>query len=155
MRFWLLVVALIGAVVTAHGSDIRVESAWARATAPGASMGVVYLEVHNTGERADRLLSVTCEVAKLAELHESIADASGTMRMQAHAQGVAIPAKSITRFAPNGLHIMLIGLKKPLTNKSEFPVTLLFKHAGSVQTTATVMASAPDKAAGAHAAHGH
>lgn len=155
MRFLLVITCLLGAVLTANAADIQVEHAWARATAPGASMGAVYLAVHNTGAQADRLLSVTCELAKSAELHESIIDASGTMRMQPHAQGVLIPAKSVTRFAPSGLHIMLMGLTKPLAAKSELPLTLVFKRAGKVKISATVMASAPGKASGPRAAHEH
>ena len=47
--------------------------------------------------------------------------------------GVEIAPGKTVKFAPGGLHVMLIGLKQPLKNGDHFPLTLHFQKSGEAQ----------------------
>ena len=57
-----------------------------------------------------------------------------------------------TALRPSGLHIMLIGLKKPLVAGQTFPLTLRFEKAGATSVQVTVRGK---DAAAMPAGHAH
>ena len=59
------------------------------------------------------------------------------MRME-RVDSVEIKAGEAVRLEPMGLHIMLIGLKRPLKKGSEVPITLTFRDGSTVTVTARV-----------------
>ena len=118
----------------ADANGIKLEHAWSRAAAAGR-VGVVYLTITDTGA-ADRLTAVASPVAASAGLHESYDD-HGVAKMRSVAALPVEPGKPVS-LAPGGYHIMLTGLKQPLHQGDEFPVTLTFDKAGAVTTTVTV-----------------
>lgn len=140
MRHWLIAAALLTIPLAApfgaaaDQSGISVTDAWSRPAMAGRS-GIVYLTVTDTGA-PDRLIGVSTPVAAKADLHESIDD-HGIMKMRSVAALPVEAGKTLT-LSPNGYHIMLTGLKQPLTAGETFPVTLHFAKAGDVTTTAAV-----------------
>ncbi len=114
---------------------VAVSGAWARATPPGATTGVVYLTLTST--EADRLTGATSPVASKAGLHESRLD-SGMMRMVPVPGGLALPAGQPVALHPEGFHIMLDGLKTPLIAGSTFPLHLAFQHAPAEDVTVSI-----------------
>ena len=50
--------------------------------------------------------------------------------MRQMSDGVVVPARSTVTFAPQGLHIMLMGLQTPLVVGENFTITLDFATAG-------------------------
>src|SRR5262245_53859587 len=91
---------------------LTIHHAWARATAATAKAGALYLTVSNNGPEGDRLLGVSADVAAHSELHLSeTKDNVMTMRM---VDSVEVPAGGAATFAPQGAHVMLVGLKAPL-----------------------------------------
>jgi len=78
------------------------------------------------------------------------------MRMRAVTGGLPIAAGQTKAIQPGGqLHLMLIGLKRPLKAGDRIPVTLDFAHAGAVRTVFTVSTKMPMQPAMHMAAHGH
>lgn len=73
-----LAAAGCGTTEAAPTTGVEVSGAWSRATASGATTGVVYLTI--TGHQTDRLesLSVDRSIASAAELHQMVA-ADGTV----------------------------------------------------------------------------
>ena len=64
-------------------------------------------------------------------MHESrIRDGVSSMTML---RDVAIPAGGKVQFKPDGLHVMLVGLKGPLKAGAMQPMTLRFEKAGTVK----------------------
>jgi copper(I)-binding protein len=124
--FTLPFVALTAAADAA--SSLAVSEAWARATAPGAGVAAVYLVIQG-GAAEDRLVSVTTTRAAMAQMHTVTTDA-GVSRMREMSDGVVVPARSTVTFAPQGLHIMLMGLQTPLVAGENFRITLEFATAG-------------------------
>jgi len=114
--------------------DLVVESPWARESV--ARTGAAYLTVRNGGDRDDRLIGVSSEVAEKAELHSSEMR-DGVMRMRP-VEAVVVPAHGEAMLAPGGLHIMLIGLNGPLVEGGSFTLVLELERAGTIEVTATV-----------------
>ena len=110
----------------AQNDTLRVENAWSRVAAAGR-VGVVYLTIVDSGA-PDRLTAVASPVSATAGLHESFDD-HGVSKMRSVGALRVEPGKPVT-LAPGGYHIMLTGLKQPLNQGDEFPVTLTFEKAG-------------------------
>ena len=145
MRPALLALALAAFVGAAHAGAIRLEKGWSRPVPAGLSTGVGYGAVVNDGPRPDRLVSASSPAARTVELHQSMMSngPGGAMSHMAPLAGVDVPAHGRVAFAPEGRHMMLVGLKRPLRTGEQVPVTLVFQHAGAVRATLAVRASAP------------
>ena len=61
----------------------------------------------------------------------------GVMSMMRIEELVIEPGETVM-LKPGGFHVMLMGLKKPLTKGTEFPLTLNFARAGDVTVTVHV-----------------
>ena len=116
--------------------DMGVRLPWARATAPTAMTGAGYMEVTNHGSVTERLLSASAEVSEVVELHTHIRD--GEMMRMVEVETIEIPPGETVSLEPGGLHIMFIGLHTPLVAGTEFPLTLEFEQAGSLEVRVSV-----------------
>jgi copper(I)-binding protein len=114
---------------------IHIDDARARPTVPNAPSGVVYLTIVNKG-KDDTLLSVVASVADSATVHRTEID-NGVAKMTT-VRDLPVKAGETVLFAPNGLHIMLIGLKRQLNTGETFPITLNFAVAGPITATVSV-----------------
>ncbi len=112
-----------------------VTRAWSRSTPPGISVGVAYFEIVNSGA-ADTLLSIESPLAQRVEMHATTT-VDGLMQMR-QVQSAAVPPGGRVVFEPSGLHAMLIGLKQPLKEGERLPLTLIFRHAGTVRVEAVI-----------------
>jgi len=111
--------------------SLKISAPWARATPKGASVGGVYMTITNTGTVPDRLTGGSTAVASRFEVHEMKMD-NGVMKMRPVEGGIVIkPGQSVT-LAPNGYHVMLMGMNQPLTQGQHFKATLQFEKAGKV-----------------------
>jgi len=142
-RFMLamLVTAFASGAVFAHDYQLQrmhVSNPFARATPPGASVAGAFMSIENQGTESDRLLAVTSPVATVAALHE-MAMEGGLMKMHA-VNGIELKPGGKVELRPGGYHIMLEGLKQPLKQGDEIPLTLTFEKAGAMQIKVSVEA---------------
>lgn len=112
--------------------DLVISQAWSRATPGGAKVGGGYLTIENKGTAPDRLVGGLSDVAAKVELHE-MNMANGVMTMRPVDGGLEIAPGKTVALAPGGYHLMLVGLKAPLTQGQSVPVTLTFEKAGPVK----------------------
>lgn len=143
-------------LATAHQHDtgtLHIDAPWSREMPPTAPTAAVYFTVKNTGDNADRLLSVETPAAGKAELHEHL-HKDGLMKMQ-QVPSVVIPAKGEVAFAPMGYHVMLFNLPRPMISGEHFPLTLNFEQAGKVQLEVPVLRDAPASQNGTMHHQGH
>ena len=117
--------------IATAASPIRIENPWSRATAPGQVVGGGFMTIVNTGNTADRLVSVTSAAAAEVQIHHTSMD-GGVMRMRQLTDGLEIPAASRVELKPRGLHLMFMQLRAPLDVGSSFPVQLQFEKAGTL-----------------------
>lgn len=113
-----------------------------------------YLTLENRGETADRLVSASSPRAQRIEIHETTETANGVLQMRRLESGVAVPAGETVRFAPYGLHLMVIGVTGSLGTGDTLPLTLTFERAGSVEVIANVERPGHGSAA-SRDPHGH
>lgn len=128
-----LLLALAGAV-QAHEvkkGELTLSDLQVRATPAGLPTSAAYLTISNAGKTADKLLDIQCACAASAMMHESRTQngiSSMTMLRE-----VTIPAGGEVQFKPDGLHVMLVGLKGPLKAGAMQEMTLRFEKAGTVK----------------------
>ncbi|KQZ76631.1 hypothetical protein ASE06_06370 [Sphingopyxis sp. Root214] len=134
----LAAIALLSAAATpllaqsVTAGKLVIDQAWSRQTAPTQKVGGGFLSITNKGKTADRLVSATSPVATEVQLHTMSMD-GGVMRMRQMKDGIAIPAGKTVELKPGGLHVMFIGLKRPLAVGDSVPVKLRFARQGEVQ----------------------
>jgi len=135
-RLILATVLLPPLVARAQGS-ITLETPWTRAAGQGGQ-GAGFLTIRNAGA-ADRLLSASTPAAGRTELHTMLRDGD-IMRMR-QVEAIAVPEGGAVTLAPGGLHVMLIGLTRPLAVGESVPLTLVFERAGAVTVNLAVQAA--------------
>jgi periplasmic copper chaperone A len=125
---------LVVGLVSARAEDLKIESAWARASV--GSNGAAFVTVFNGGAAPDRLVGVASPVAPDVMLHRSFEE-GGMMKME-HVLAVPIDAGQRVEMKPGGMHIMLVNLKRPLKKGDQLPLSLRFERGGAKDVTATV-----------------
>ena len=135
----------------ARAGDLTVQQPWTRAAGQGAT-GAGFLSVSNRGAVADRLLSASTPAARAVELHTMVRDGD-VMRMRA-VGAVEVPPGQTVALRPGGLHMMLVGLTRPLREGEAVPLTLRFERAGEVRVELSVQAAGAREPA-AVTAHRH
>jgi periplasmic copper chaperone A len=128
LAFAVLATPLHAQETQARAGNLIVAEASARATPPGATVGVIYFSIRNTGATADALESVSTPAAGSVQLHAT-SRVNGVMQMR-EVKAVACPPGVTVKAEPGGLHVMLIGLTAPLTLGASLDVTLKFHAAG-------------------------
>ena len=118
-------------VLAAEKHNIVVKDAWSRARPDSAKVGGAFVMIMNDGAKTDRLIGVKSPIAKRTEVHESFMK-DGVMSM-APVDDVVIEPGEKVMLKPGGLHVMLMGLMQKLKMGEEFPMTLVFEHAGDIQ----------------------
>lgn len=131
---------------------VKVQHAWARASAGAAKAGAAFMTLVDMGHHGDRLVAAESDLASRTELHTHIMD-GGVMKMR-QVDGIDVPAGAKAELQPGGFHIMFMGLKKPLVEGETLPLTLIFEKAGRVHVDFTVQGVAAKAAADGHGNHG-
>lgn len=130
-------------------SGVSVDNPWIRATPPGAITAAGYMVLNNRGPAPDRLLGGSSPVARNVTIHQTVVS-KDVSRMSATPSLPIGPGRAVV-FKPGGYHLMLVGLKGPLTVGQTAPVTLNFEKAGPVTVRFTVRQ--PAVPAGGHDMH--
>ncbi|MFO1188447.1 MAG: copper chaperone PCu(A)C [Alphaproteobacteria bacterium] len=125
--------------------DLKIGHPWARVSA--VQNGAAYMTIATTGTTGDRLVSAASPAADRVELHTHIMDGN-VMRMR-QVPAIEVKPGETATLKPGGLHVMLLGLKKPLTEGLAFPLTLTFEKAGTIDVEVKVQ---KDEASGGHGA---
>lgn len=114
---------------------VVVADALCRPTPNGRQVTGCYLTL--TAPTDDTLVSVSSPVAALAQVHETRME-SNMMMMRELEAGLPLPAGQPVVLAPNGNHIMLMGVKEPLKAGDTVEISLTFATARPVEVVATV-----------------
>jgi periplasmic copper chaperone A len=141
----LTIAAILSLAANARANGIVVTGAYARASSgASARTGALYLTIRNEGPAPNALVAVSTDAAAGAMIHETaVENGIATMR---HVEKLDIAPGEEASFAPGGMHIMLMGLKKPLRPGDRLRVTLIFRTAGDIRIdvpVAGVAATAP------------
>lgn len=110
-------------------------SAWSRAADSGASTAM-YFTLENRDSIADTLSGVRSAAADEVSLHISTQH-SGMMHMTPITR-LPVPARDSVMFRPLGAHVMLVGLRMPLTADDTVRAVLEFVSGDTVLVQAHV-----------------
>ena len=117
-------------------SDIHVENAWIPQPPPGTDVAAAYLTLRNVGHRPAVLVGVSSPVAGNAMVHRSLVMHGESMMMPVERLTVG-PGKTVT-LKPDGLHVMLNSLRRPLQVGERVPLVLRFASGEELHVTAQV-----------------
>ena len=129
--------------------SIRIVGPSARANPNPTS--ALYMHLENSGSEPDRLVQVTCPLAGMTQLHETVVEGA-TSRMEP-VEAIELPAQGHVDLKPGGTHVMLLELERPLEEGEEITCTLTFERAGSVEITAPVRSYAEAAEESDHSEH--
>lgn len=116
------------ATSTEHPQDLQVVNGWVRTSEYSDHVGGmtgVFAEFTNHTDKDITIVGGTAEIAEMVETHEVVM-VDKAMKMQKKEGGIVIPAGETLTLEPGGLHIMLMGLKKPILDGDKVTLTIDF-----------------------------
>ncbi|SFX11251.1 copper chaperone PCu(A)C [Marinospirillum alkaliphilum] len=116
----LLTISLFSFNLTA--ADLLIEQAYVRAVPPTSEVTAAFMLLKNNGNKDLALVDVSSPASRVMELHTHT-EVDGVMQMR-RVDRIEVPAGGQTHLKPGGLHLMLIGLKQPLTADDRVDITL-------------------------------
>jgi copper(I)-binding protein len=131
-----LIVLLCSLITGVLYAKIVVTDATVRLLPPGVTNTAAYFSVKNSSDTSQILVGASADFATKAEIHNHIL-VDDMMRMQQQSEVVIQPGESV-HFSPGGLHIMLFGLKQPLSEGQSVSISLQTKAGESIIITANV-----------------
>ena len=104
-------------------AGVEISGAWTRATAPGQEVGAAFMTLTSSDNAS--LVSASSPVAKNVEIHRMSMD-NGVMKMRM-LDSLPLPAGKSVKLDPDGLHLMLLDLKKSLKEGDKVEISLTLK----------------------------
>jgi copper(I)-binding protein len=120
-------------------AGVTITDAWVRGTVQGQSATGVFMTISSTEDTT--LTGASTPIAGKADLHRMVME-QGMMKMRP-VTSIHVPANGMVQLSPGGTdsyHVMLMGLKQPLTVGQKVPVTLTFKGGDGKVTSTRVEA---------------
>ena len=135
-------IAVVAAVCLLACSDqgVRVEDPWIRAAPDGSALGAAYFVIENDGPGLS-LEGVTSDAHAQASIHETQLN-DGISRMR-HIESLAIGRGERVRFAPGGLHVMLMRPQRALRVGDSVTLTLAFSNGRPLPVSVPVRRDPP------------
>ena len=110
-------------------NSVAIIDAWARANAPGQSVGAAYMTL--IAAQDSTMIKAESAIASSVEIHSMSMD-NGVMKMRM-LEELSLTAGKPEKLAPGGFHLMLFDLKKQLIVGESVEITLNFKdNAGKI-----------------------
>ena len=125
------------ASAAAH-AQVTVDKPWVRTTVPQQTTSAAYLTI--TSVQGGKLVEASSPMAASVEVHEMKME--GEMMKMRGVDALPLPAGKPVELKPNGLHIMLTGLKAPLKAGDVVPIKLVVEDAKGKRQTVDVKATA-------------
>jgi copper(I)-binding protein len=107
-------------VMDTGGVRIRTENG--RAVRQGADL-IVSCDIASSGKYGDVIVAVTTPVARQAQLVSGAGAPLGRLE---------VPGATTVHFTPDGPHIVLADLQRPIERGETFIVTLMFQKSGGI-----------------------
>lgn len=116
------------------GHALTAHDVWTKAAESG--MTSAFGTIKNTTDKDIVVASASSLAAKSTELHETIMDANGNMKMQPRVGGFTVPAHGELLLEPGAGHLMLMDLTGPILAGDSITITLKLGDGGTFDLTA-------------------
>src|SRR5262249_1592432 len=117
-------------------ASVTAEGAWVPWAPPGLKVHVAYMTIVNRSATDTDIVGADSPDYERVELHQSTIE-NGVSTMQA-VEKVTVAAGGRVEFAPTGLHVMLVGPKRPLSVDGRVPIILRLSAGEQVDVSAVV-----------------
>jgi copper(I)-binding protein len=116
---------------SAFASSINISNQWLRANKASSFNTAAYMDITNNSNTDDALIAVKTTLSDTTEIHD-MHQTNGISHM-VKVEKIDIPAHTTIHLMPGSLHIMLKGIRNPLTAGQEAELTLVFTKAGEIK----------------------
>ena len=135
-RFLIFVSAVLFAAVSAFAheyktGDLLIDHPVIPSTVKSAPVAAGYLRIFNSGQTAERLVSVRTGFSAKSSIHE-MKMVEGVMKMRPLAGGIKIPAGESVVLKKGGEHLMFMKLREQMEVGQLRKVILTFEKAGEI-----------------------
>lgn len=147
-----VVVAALALTVLPALAQVTVGDAWVRATVPAQTATAGFVTLGSDEQAA--LVGAASPVAGVVEIHEM--SMQGDVARMRRIERLALPVGRTVRMRPDGYHLMLMELKRPLHVGEMVPITLHIERAdGTVEAREVhaIVQALSDRAAAHSADH--
>ncbi len=111
--------------------EIIVTGAWGRIPPSSTTNAAFYMDIHNEGGVADRLVSANTLACGSTQIHETQIDEQGVASMQ-HVMEIEIPASDSVSLEVGGLHIMCMNKQYNFEAGGSVFITLILETSGEL-----------------------
>ncbi|MBV1863014.1 MAG: copper chaperone PCu(A)C [Rhodobacteraceae bacterium] len=111
---------------------IVIEDAYVQVSGKAARSGAAYMVIRNNTQTDDRLIAVSADIARVAELRGNFEGENGVVAMRRIENGIDLPAGVVTVLDRRGAHVVLFGLWHTLSPGDNVNLTLFFETAGEI-----------------------
>jgi len=119
---------------------LSISDAYVHETVSGQTVVTGFVKIKNTGP-ADKLVSVSTSAGFEAQIHAMKME--GNIMKMAQIPSIDIAANSSVELTPDGMHIMILGLKTPVKTGDVIKIKLKFVNSGEVELNFPVKTLAP------------
>lgn len=120
-----------------EAEHLTAQHAWAKASQTGMIAGEgmtgLFVTLTNSSDKDIKIVGGTSKLASMVELHEVVDG-----KMQKKDGGFVVPAGGSLELAPGALHIMLMGMEKPILAGDDAHVTIEMGDGSTVDIHALV-----------------
>ena len=127
MKLVIAILAIFGSSSLASSQAIiQLVEAFAFETTPGMSNGAAYITIKNTGQAEAKLVGVSSGLAEHTQIHTHEQDGD-IKRMVAVDLPVFLKPGEQLAMRPGGIHIMFLGIKRPMEVGDQINVVIQFE----------------------------
>jgi len=105
-------------------ATVVIRDAWVRESTAARTSSSAYMRIENRAANVVALVQVTVPGVETAQVHASV-DRQGRTAMEPLAKVTIAPRGSVD-FAPGGMHVMLMGIARPLAIGTSIEMHLTF-----------------------------
>ena len=121
--------ALAATAAAALAADLEALDPYARSANPMS--GAAFMVIRNAGPGDERLVAARADISERVELHTHVME-DGVARMR-EIEAIEVPAGGEARLERRGLHVMFLGLTRPLEDGDRFPLELVFESGRTLE----------------------
>lgn len=126
----ILLSTIVSGMMFVYAADIDVSNAYAKATPPNAKNSGAFMLIKNNTDKDIALVSATNSLSDVTELHTHVEE--NGMKKMIQIPKIDIKANSTTELKPGSLHVMFIGIKKPMVVGDNVKMALTFDNGQTV-----------------------
>lgn len=120
-------------------AQVGVSNAWIPQAPPGATMLAGYLTIKNNGDTAINVLAAQSDRFRSVSVHQTVIENGVAKMRELHSLEIA-PGQEV-KFAPGGMHLMLMQPREDISPGEHIEITILFSDGTRVPAIFDVQAA--------------